>query len=400
MLKGFLQTGKASVIIDGQFGSTGKGLCAAWTTQGGNFPHIATTNAAANAGHTTKWRNGKEVVCYHLPTIGVMAHLHQPGQTRVYLNAGSIIDIGVLMHECQQTGFPFSAVVIHPRAAIIEAEDKVYEEGTDSAQTKLASTRKGVGRALARKVMREGKVAGQYPELAKNIGIIDLNDALAKGASVTVEVPQGMSLSINHGLSYPHCTSRDVSIGQALADANIHPAFLGPAMMCVRTMPIRVGNIFDTRIDDKDRQNNASDINRIYTHEIGNSGPCFPDQRELDWTEIGIEPELTTVTKRPRRIFSWSNTQYEQALRAARPDVVFLNFVNYVKDGTEFDDLMWRMRAAEALVGKPTQKVFGYGPCIEDITGDAALARTKTRETNGGRGFKPKLVENKQANDQ
>lgn len=362
MLKGFIQTGKASVIIDGQYGSTGKGLIAAWATEGGNYPHIATTNAAANAGHTTKYQDGREILCYHLPTIGVRAHQTE-APTQIYLNAGSIIDIGVLMHECARTDISIDDVIIHPRAAIIEAEDKVYEEDTSSAQTRLASTRKGVGRALARKVMREGKVAGQYPEL--RTGIIDLNKSLGDGASITIEVPQGMSLSINHGLSYPHCTSRDVSVGQALADANVHPSFLGPVMMTCRTMPIRVGNIYNHDGGD--------------AHLMGSSGPCFPDQREISWDDIGIEPELTTVTKRPRRIFTWSNTQYEQALRAARPDVVFLNFVNYLKDGTEFDDLMWRMRAAEAMVGRPTQKIFGYGPNVEDITSDPRVAREKTR---------------------
>ena len=53
----YIKNGKASVLVDGQFGSTGKGLLAAYLAlQPQNEVDIATTNASANAGHWTKFQ--------------------------------------------------------------------------------------------------------------------------------------------------------------------------------------------------------------------------------------------------------------------------------------------------------------------------------------------------------
>jgi hypothetical protein len=73
---------------------------------------------------------------------------------------------------------------------------------------------------------------------------------------------------------------------------------------------------------------------RVHPIRVGNtpdgySGDWYPDQEEITWEEIGIEAELTTVTKRPRRIASWSWHQIVDALNDCDPDEIFLNFCNY-----------------------------------------------------------------------
>ncbi len=339
-MKNFIRPGLASVIIDGQFGSTGKGLIAGVLATGeGNECHIATTNASANAGHTTIVA-GRKFVTFHLPTFAVM----QPG-CKAYLNAGAIINPALLENEIDTVGFDRSRLVIHPRAAVITEEMVNSEYAADSAATKLASTRKGVGTALAEKVMRRAKLAGDTPELAAYIGKIDLNKCLAFGDRVVVEIPQGFSLGINSGLAYPHCTSRDVTVAQGLADAGIHPSFLGHTMMSLRTYPIRVGNVME---DGK---------------QIGWSGPCYPDQQETSFELLGVEPELTTVTKRVRRIFSFSDLQYQEAWRMNMPDAVFLNFCNYLRGAEDLGKLIDKMHKAGAA---PTH--YGFGPSVEDVT--------------------------------
>jgi adenylosuccinate synthase len=81
-----------------------------------------------------------------------------------------------------------------------------------------------------------------------------------------------------------------------------------------RTYPIRVAN----RFDDKGKM-------------IGWSGPHYPDQEEIRWEQIGVAPELTTVTKLPRRIFTFSEQQIREAVRANGNVQVFLNFCNYLQ---------------------------------------------------------------------
>lgn len=339
-MRNFVRPGLASVVIDLQFGSTGKGLIAGYLALAdGNTCNIATTNASANAGHTTIV-GGRKFVTFHLPTFAVM----QPG-CRAYLNAGAIINVPLLFQEMKDVGFDPANLVIHPRAAVITPEMVASEYATDSAATKLASTRKGVGTALAEKIMRRAKLAADTPELQPFVSKIDLNKCLAFGDRVVVEIPQGFSLGINSGLAYPHCTSRDVTVAQGLADAGIHPSFLGHVMGTARTYPIRVGNVVENG------------------QQIGWSGPCYPDQQETSFEVLGVTPELTTVTKRVRRIFTFSDLQHAEACRMNMPDAVMANFANYLGSAEDLSKLNDRMKAAG---GMPTH--WGFGPSVEDIT--------------------------------
>jgi len=338
----FTKSGMASVVIDGQFGSTGKGLIAAYLAKTemdeGRRCDIATTNAGANAGHTTII-GGKKFVTFHLPTTAVVQNC------RAYVNAGAIIDPKVLLQEIEEVGFDPSLLTIHPRAAVILDRHKEFENQSGSMATSLASTRKGVGAALADKVLRVSGLAQSIPELKPFIGTIDLNKEMYyRGARVVVEVPQGFSLGINSGLAYPYCTSRDVTVMQSLSDAGIHPSFLFRTVLSLRTFPIRVGNIVEDG------------------HQKGWSGPIYPDQEEISFEDLGVPKELTTVTKRVRRIFTFSVRQYEDACHINRPDFVFLNFCNYLKTENQLRKLDTLMAAVWRA---PTH--FGCGPAVEDV---------------------------------
>jgi adenylosuccinate synthase len=100
----------------------------------------------------------------------------------------------------------------------------------------------------------------------------------------------------------------------------------------------------------------------------GNSGDCYPDQHELSWEDIGVEPELTTVTKRPRRVFTWSRHQVSDAFEANLPDVVFINFCNYLSEPRFVARYIDDVRNIAARHGKPDVRIFlGYGPRASDI---------------------------------
>lgn len=356
-----MKSGKLNMSLDGQFGSTGKGLLNSVLAKY-NKPDICVSNAAPNAGHTYDLDDGKgKRTVFHLPVTGVLNE-----RSKIYLCAGSIIDPYLLFKEMQEFGVDPKRVIIHPRACVLLPEHGEREKNKSSGATSLASTQKGVGAALADKVARNHgpRTMGQWAEASIEnrhlmnslgvIGIIDLQAEMDAGACAFMEVPQGFSLSINHGLSYPHCTSRDITVASALNDAGVHPSYLGRVYLSLRTFPIRVGNI-------KDEQGK----------EIGYSGDFYPDSEEKTWEEMNQEPELTTVTKRVRRIATFSEQQYVAALRMNQPDVVFVNFYNYMdtRPQEERDELFAKMTRAETLAKKKVVRVYGMGHKVTDVKG-------------------------------
>jgi adenylosuccinate synthase len=340
----YIEEGKFSVLVDGQFGSTGKGLLAAYLAQ---FQHnrvdFAVTNSSANAGHWTKSKNGRNFCCFHLPTFGVM----QP-QSTIYLNAGAIINPEILIKEIKDLNVDRNRVKIHPSATIIEKDDIEWENETNSSSTKISSTRKGVGRALARKILRDARTAKNVPELDGMIEKIDLNEEMNRGARVSIEVPQGYSLSI-HGGFYPYTTCRQCTVSQGMSDAQVSPRKLNKVSMSIRTFPIRVGNIVENG------------------KNLGYSGGFYKDQKETSWDELGVEKELTTVTKRIRRVFSFSKIQLREAILENSPDILFVNFVNYLKkeDRFAFLDEVHKM---SRMLNPEMEFLTGHGPNIEEVS--------------------------------
>lgn len=357
----FQQPGKASFILGGQFGSESKGAAAAWVAiqlaRDGCPFNVYTCNNGAQSGHTSI-HEGHKRVAYHLPTAAIIPTSYQGV---VYLNAGAIINPSMLTVELAENPQLKGYFFIHPNAAVITAECLEAENKADSPQTRIASTRKGVGEALSRKVLRSGLPAYQHPYFADYARRIDLNESLAQGSSVLVEVPQGLGLSLNSPF-YPHVTSRDCTIQQAMNDAQIHPHFMGSTMLVLRTFPIRVGNIM---------VNNPPNILQPDGGQLqaGYSGDVYPGQNELTWEQIGVKPEITTVTKRVRRVFDWSHAQTVDALRATRPEFVFLTHVDYLENWhLKLDYFVGSIDRAARQVGIPTPRIIAStGPTTADV---------------------------------
>ena len=121
--------------------------------------------------------------------------------------------------------------------------------------------------------------------------------------------------------------------------------------MTARTYPIRVGNIVD--------ENGAT---------IGYSGGVYDDQHELNWEDFpNVEPERTTVTKRVRRIFTFSEMQYRQSIARLRPDIVHLGFCDYLLNEVELIKTLNKMMAAHAHYKVNPQVVYSFGPCTTDV---------------------------------
>ena len=160
---------------------------------------------------------------------------------------------------------------------------------------------------------------------------------------ILVEVSQGYSLGIGSGF-YPYVTSRECTPAQAVADLAMPTSSVRRIMMAIRTYPIRTGN------------------------GKGYSGPCYPDQKEIEWGEVGVEPEISSVSNRTRRVFTFSWTQFVRSLEATAPTDLFVNFLNYLFAGEGESFLTKVLTTYERVLGHEPQGVLlGYGPRVEDV---------------------------------
>ena len=353
ILRDMFTPGKATCIVGGQWGSESKGSAIAWLasklSETERVYDFVTCNSGSQAGHTSIHK-AKKRVAFHMPTAPLI-YQDELGSYdgTVYLNGGSIIDPGALEQELADLGFKGS-LAIHPLAAVITDECKAEERKAGSVQTKIASTRKGVGVALSRKVARSGVVAKDHPYLKQFVRRIDLNYELRQHKTALVEIPQGVSLSLNHADFYPYCTSRDCTPADALSNAGIHPSFADATLVVLRTYPIRVGNIVEGE------------------KTLGTSGGAYPGQRETSWEEIGVASEITTVTKRVRRVFEFSQQQLRETFSLCRPDAVFLTFCNYIKDQSYLDMIESSIYTVSKELWMPPPRVmYQWGPTTDDV---------------------------------
>lgn len=319
------------MVVDLQFGSTGKGQIAG--TIGRKWqPDTVVCANGPNAGHTYKWWEGsnpeslRQIVHTVTPVTGIL-----PTVRNILLGPGAVIDMAKLSEEIHASMdyFQGKQLIIHPNASIVTQDHRDREKNFIG----IGSTMKGTAEAVIEKMRRlpGANIARHWAtQLENRFRHLDLtvyvnedayNTALDSSRRLLVEGAQGASLSM-HSRFYPHCTSRDVGINQIWADCRL-PACTSAARWAqngfveivgvARTYPIRVAN----------RLNEAGDI-------VGYSGHCYSDQKEITWASIGREPELTTVTKLPRRLFTFSTEQIIEAVRYNAPTSLALTFCDYL----------------------------------------------------------------------
>jgi adenylosuccinate synthase len=342
---------KIDMVLDFQYGSTGKGLIAGYLAKRNSYD-TAICAFATNAGHTyIDEERGIHVMTQQLPTA-----ITSPSVRTILIGPGSAIHLQTLQEEIARYA-PFlegKRVLIHPHAAVVEDYHAEFE--MSDGRTKMGSTAKGVGEAYIERIRRNPQnpnTIGHRVSTADALyGMIatpeEYRDALAAAESVIVEGAQGYSLSMYHG-QYPYTTSRDVTPWQVAADCGLPYRWASYIQVIgtLRTFPIRVSN------------------------RDGSSGPHYPDQVELKWEDIGLQPELTTVTKLPRRIFSFSQQQLQEALFHCGGywnTRLFLNFANYVTDKELLTEMI-KMIESPTRMNMNNAKVawIGNGPDDKDV---------------------------------
>ena len=217
----------------------------------------------------------------------------------------------------------------------------------DSLHRALGSTTHGCGYNLIRKLARVApdgihagllrdnkgnpvprvRVATDIPELAPFFCDTEafLNQQVDLGNLILLEGTQGSVLSMHHGY-WPKSTSRDTNASNWVMEAGLSPVTVRKVFGVTRTFPIRV---------------------------FGNSGPF--GSPEITWEEVtkqyyglnmqmpddelnawlkanGKEMlcEITTATKRRRRVFKFSEVDFKRAYQINRPEEMMLSFVDYL----------------------------------------------------------------------
>lgn len=340
-------------VVGGQYGSEGKGAVIARIAE--EYQHHVRVGAA-NAGHTLYTRDqdsgswGKHVM-QQLPCAA-----YANPDARLYIGPGALISPGILDREIGLLaewrgahGLELPPVVVDRRAHVITQAHIDREQATDLAK-RIGSTstiaKEGVGAAQAARVMREsGCVLAQ--DWYEGDALVELADvprelwyARANGDSVLLEGTQGTGLSLTTG-AFPYVTSRNTTAAGLAADCGVAPNRLDRVVLVLRTYPIRVA---------------------------GMSGDFYHDGSETSWEKLGVDPETerTTVTKKVRRVASFS---YEQALEACYLNgatEVALMFADYIQpelgsSGSAHKPLRDMIANIEGYTGVPVT-MLGTGP--------------------------------------
>lgn len=310
-----MKKGKLNMVIGLQWGSESKGKLAHYLAVHDKVD-VAVCNFGPNAGHTIVGDDGESKVFKMLPVSTSV-----PG-VRILLGPGSVIDVPRFLSEVEREN-AWGRVKVHPFATVICPENIEYER---ESLGRIASTLQGTGAARGMKVMRHPNT-----KMAKDVAVmvdfmadtVDLlHGYLDAGLSCMYEGAQGFDLSLNHGTRYPYVTSRDCDTSSLAGELGVPPSMVGDVYGCLRTYPIRVGHLM------------------VGDHKVGDSGPCYPDQKETTWEAVRFKSgsavsleEKTTVTKRVRRVFTFSFRQLRRAMRRCAPTHLFVNFVNHLHVG-------------------------------------------------------------------
>lgn len=379
---------RSIVAVQGlQFGSEAKGnvsmaVALQWE------PDTVVAAWGPNAGHTA-WLGDLKYVHTMLP-MGALA----PAVQNILLGPGSVINVESLRQELTQACANDRRILegkylcIHPQASILRPEHSYREQSLVS----IGSTMKGTAEAVMEKMRRSTDPTGLITarqhakrvmealgEVCAAAGVsISISSKIYDGiintsSKMLIEGAQGFSLGMHQDF-YPYTTSRDVSTAQLLADCRIpfpsRPNIIFHVIGVMRTYPIRVANRYkEVRTPSK-----LVDIpDEVSLECVGTSGGYYYDQEEIEWSDIQRPAELTTVTKLPRRLFTFSDKQIHDAIRIMGVTQLCLTFADYLQPPADPPEVVMSP-ALRHIINRfdggamgPHVKTVSFGPRTSDI---------------------------------
>lgn len=295
-------------VYGGLFGSEGKGCVAEWFARqisgsnhrsGGKL--IVFGENSPNSGHTCsagKTRN--------LPASSFFADCVVLGPDSVINEQVLIEDLAAINKWRHEKALPPVELYIHEHAAVIQRGDVAFER---DVVERVSSTGSGSGCARHFKFFHrlEDRVIKANPRQLLDCGARMLNRwqwmtfcESVKQHDWIFECSQGALLDTNWGY-YPHVTSR-TTMPRSVIDRNGLSMYPWEFAGVYRTFPIRTG---------------------------GPSGPT--GGRELQWSELGVEQEIASVTRRVRRVFEPHPDDLTLSLRMTMPQYAFFTHCDYLE---------------------------------------------------------------------
>ena len=379
--------GLIKLVVGGQFGSEAKGLYVEKEAKKGHIKvHVRT--GAINAGHTVYLTRGgkrQRLVFQTLPCGSI-----DPCATLV-IGAGAYVEPDHLAKEIEMVDGLYGAGSTGQRLVIDfksghHSQADVEEEVGAGMHARMGSTAHGCMAASVRKMRRLNEYqqfsqTARGQEMAKVYGFTFgdasklLNATYDEGGEVMLEGTQGTGLDFFHG-TYPYNTSRSTIAANWMAEAGLSPRLKSEVALICRAYPIRVaGNSgpFNNEVEwlDLARTVNAKrealnmppvvdeGILKEYERQcIDLAGTLgLPSHKPSEWTEkqrfdfkeqlsgfhqnvfkrmsdSTVEElkgffEITTVTKKLRRIAKPDWDLLRKSVQLNRPDFIVLNFLNY-----------------------------------------------------------------------
>ena len=198
----------SDVVVDLQYGDSGKGKVAYHLAKHGKYTEVIRYNGGPNAGHTV-YHEGQKFITHSVP-VGVLFGITSIVGPGCVLNPEGFFEE---IKEIEDKGVDCKGKVLVAKNAHIITKEHL---GEDSDETRIGTTRRGIGPVYRDKHARTGIRAEDVAELKDYL--VDVHDLLHDGAKHEVlgEGAQGFGLDIDWG-DYPYVTSSHATTAGAVA---------------------------------------------------------------------------------------------------------------------------------------------------------------------------------------
>jgi len=259
----------SDVVVDLQYGDSGKGKVAYHLAKHGNYTHVMRYNGGANAGHTV-YHEGKKFVTHSVP-VGVLFGIDSIVGPGCVLNPEGFFEE---VKELNDNGIETKGKLFIAKNTHIVTSEHLKE---DKGEARIGTTQRGIGFAYRDKHARTGIRAEDVAELKDYI--IDVHDLIHDGKKKEVlgEGAQGFGLDIDWG-DYPYVTSSHVTTAGAIA-SGIPPNSIRDVWGVVKA--------YETYVGAKDYQPEGEVFKKI--QKAGNEfGATTGRPRQTNWLDVDL----------------------------------------------------------------------------------------------------------------
>ena len=399
---------RVTVIQGGQWGSESKGMVAEQWARNNRIPNVIRTGSI-NAGHTV-YKGTDKYVFQQLPTASINKDYEYC--PNIYIGAGAYIhkptlDAEVAMVEKVDPNFRKRLFIDY--RATMHTDAHMSEARGANRHLSMGATGKGCAEVMVHKIQSRGSSlqAVLASSLESEYNVVDLPEHIDDDC--LIEGTQGAELDVHLG-PYPYVTSRMTSVAAWVAESGLPCTNVEPVLV-FRTFPIRVAGNSGPMPQEISWVELADEINgklrRAHKNPIvkGESINAFVEAVSKVSKKYGVDGnkmhlltgsdrvkhrdalsnlhqeafkslspetvdelrklfEVTTVTKKLRRIARFDMDTFLRVVRREQPVAVVFTFMNYLFPAVDLREanLMKRWIGERMGVHKGVKRYMSYSP--------------------------------------